>query len=99
MSCEHWTQGSGFAKASLYAACPWCEIARLRAKVQQLQCALNFWLPTIPEEAPLGENPCMSRIERDANLLFEFKGEDVDEQCATELGWVQLQVPQPGERT
>ena len=29
MSCQHWT-GTEYAKATLYAGCPWCEIERLR---------------------------------------------------------------------
>lgn len=29
MSCPHWSKESGYAQASLYAACPWCEIERL----------------------------------------------------------------------
>ena len=38
-TCEHWTSGTGYARASLYAACPWCEIERLRALLTQAPIA------------------------------------------------------------
>lgn len=28
--CPHWSRTTGYAQASLYAACPWCELERLR---------------------------------------------------------------------
>jgi hypothetical protein len=68
-------------------------LANYAQENQDLKRALNFWLPIIPADAPLEENPCLSRIERDARLLFKFEGPS-DEQCATELGWVSLRVPQ-----
>lgn len=29
-TCAHWVRGTGYAQASLYAACPWCELETLR---------------------------------------------------------------------
>lgn len=29
-TCAHWVRGTGYAQASLSAACPWCELENLR---------------------------------------------------------------------
>jgi len=68
-------------------------LANYAQETQELKRALNFWLPMIPEDAPLDENACLSRIEQDARLLFKYDGES-DEQCAAELGWISLHPPQ-----
>jgi hypothetical protein len=68
-------------------------LANYQQETQELKRALNFWLPMIPDDAPLDENACLSRIEQDARLLFKYDGE-ADEQCAAELGWISLHPPQ-----
>lgn len=70
-------------------------LANATQELQELKRALNFWLPMVPKDAPLDENECLNRIERDARLLFKYDGES-DEKCAMELGWVSLRVPQSG---
>jgi hypothetical protein len=71
-------------------------LANAMEEIQDLKRALNFWLPMIPGDAPLDENACLSRIEQDARLLFKYDGE-ADEQCAAELGWISLHLPQPDQ--
>lgn len=38
--CQHWSRESGYAQASLYAACPWCELESLRRQNERLAAAL-----------------------------------------------------------
>jgi hypothetical protein len=49
MSCQHWSPSEGFAKASLYAECPWCEIERLRSQMAWLEAHVfqRRWMPPI----------------------------------------------------
>lgn len=57
------------------------------AQIERLQCALNFWLPCIPENEPEGSQRFL-RIAHDADLLVGYEGPLVD--TAEGLGWVKL---------
>lgn len=62
-------------------------IDELEEKIRQLQCALNFWLPSIPD---IGEVPkeVIDRLFDDAYLLTGYEGDIV--KTAEELGWISL---------
>jgi hypothetical protein len=65
-------------------------------EIQNLQCALNFWLPCIPEACK--DEKVIDRVFHDANLLAGYDGPMVD--TAEELKWITLNaVPQTGDQT
>lgn len=55
-----------------------------RSHVQQLQKALSFWLPMVPESP----EAVSKRVADDAMLLIGYEGED--EPSAEALGWMSL---------
>lgn len=66
------------------------EIRDLQDEVQRLQRALNFWLPSVPQEGP---EEIADRISHDASLLvgYETDGDDpIDAKDAEQLGWIIL---------
>lgn len=64
---------------------PLCVKSLLRAKIDKLQRALWFWLPSIPPEDPeIGE-----RTATDTLLLIGLQGE-VRNETAESLGWIHL---------
>jgi hypothetical protein len=69
------------------------EVERLRTerdellkRIQNLQRALNFWLPCVP--AACRDERIVDRIAYDADLLAGYEGPAVD--TAEELGWIRL---------
>lgn len=60
------------------------DVADLYEEIQNLQCALNFWLPSVPADCQ--DEKIMDRIFHDANLLAGYEGPVVE--CAEEIGWV-----------
>lgn len=64
---------------------------KIKEQVQNLQCALNFWLPCVPEGCR--DEKIIDRIFHDAYLLGGYEGQVVD--TAEELKWVTMHaVPQ-----
>lgn len=41
--CEHWSSKTGYAQASHYAACPWCEIKRLTQANTEYRDLTQLW--------------------------------------------------------
>jgi hypothetical protein len=66
------------------AQCLAVENGELRAEVQRLQKALDFWLPSIPVE----ESPRSERAAKDAWLLAGFEGPVME--SAEDLGWIKM---------
>lgn len=60
------------------------DVADLYEEIQNLQCALNFWLPSVPEAER--DEAVIDRIFHDANLLAGYEGQIV--QTAEDLGWI-----------
>lgn len=66
------------------------DIRELQEEVQRLQRALNFWLPSVPQDGP---EEIADRIAHDAHLLigYEPDGDDpIDAKDAEQLGWIRL---------
>lgn len=60
------------------------EIEHVRAEVQRLQRALQFWLPGVPAD----DDEIATRAGDDAMLLVGYQGDD--DACAESLGWIRL---------
>ena len=65
------------------------QVEDLLKEIENLQCALNFWLPCVPEGTDGG--PVVDRIFNDAALLAGYNGPMVE--TAEELGWVVVRDP------
>lgn len=64
------------------------DVADLYEEIQNLQCALSFWLPCVPEHVTNEE--FVDRIHHDANLLAGYEGPIVKD--AEDLGWISVTV-------
>jgi hypothetical protein len=69
------------------------DVADLYEEIENLQYALHFWLPSVPENCR--DEKVIERIFHDANLLAGYDGPVVDD--AEELGWIKLQHSEGGK--
>lgn len=76
-TCEHWTQGAGYAQASLYAACPWCELKRLKQELSLAEEGLANYAQEVERLRKLAEK-------WEAQIQVAFNDYSYGQRCAFE---------------